>query len=116
MLNQAELKKYQEDQLGKEEIMRREMSQLSLENQLLENNLKMTNETNEEDLERVMKELDVEKERVKQLNIENKMIAAENQWLKDSLKVSYDDYEEELEKMKKELKNVTSWKFWKHTE
>ena len=62
-------------------------------------------------------ELKNESERVRQLNIQNKMVMAENQWLKISLKQSQDEYLEDMEKMMKDLenekmKNMTSWKLW----
>jgi len=107
------------DQLEKDQKFKKEMSLLSLENELLLNNQKFTNDQHEKDLEKLQKELDDEKERVKQLNILNKMVSAENQWLKSN----FEDYEKDFENMKKELKdekekvkNSISWKFWKHQE
>ena len=113
----TKLKINQDEQLGKEQKFRKEMSLLSLENELLLNNQKFLNDKNEKDLEKVLKELKDENERVKQLNILNKMVTAENQWLKNN----FVDYEKDFENMKKELieekekvKNSMAWKFWKN--
>ena len=103
--------------LEEEQKWRKEMSQLSLEKQLLLNEQKLTNDKNEEEMKKVLVELKNESERVRQLNIQNKMMMAENQWLKSNLKSSYEGYQEHLEKMTKELekekmKIQTHWKLW----
>ena len=115
----AELQNDQFEQLELEQNWRKEKSQLNLEVELLRNNHKMLDDKTE----KVKKELKDESERVKQLNILNKMVTAENQWLKTNLKDSHDDYEKQLEDMKKELmdekekmKNQANWKFWKNKE
>merc|ERR1712179_548528 len=99
--------------------LKKEKDQLNLEAELLRNTQKFLNDKTE----KVKKELKDESERVKQLNILNKMVTAENEWLKTNLKDSHDDYEKELENMKKELmdeneklRNQAIWKFWKNTE
>jgi len=110
------------DQDEKEQTWRREMSQLSLDNQLLQNNLKMLNEKNEKEMEKVKKELKDESERVKQLNIHTKMVTAENEWLKKNLNTTEENHEEDrktkndLLSDKEKTKNLTSWKFWKPSE
>merc|ERR1712179_640795 len=110
------------DQDEKEQTWRREMSQLSLDNQLLQNNLKMLNEKNEKEMEKLKKEKD-ESERVKQLNIHTKMVTAENEWLKKNLNTTEENHEEDRKIRKNDLlsdkektKNQTSWKFWKPSE
>merc|ERR1711936_348632 len=110
------------DQDEKEQTWRREMSQLSLDNQLLQNNLKMLNEKNEKEMEKLKKELKDESERVKQLNIHTKMVTAENEWLKKNLNTTEENHEEDrktkndLLSDKEKTKNLTSWKFWKPSE
>merc|ERR1711909_179681 len=111
------------DQDEKEQTWRREMSQLSLDNQLLQNNLKMLNEKNEKEMEKLKKELKDESERVKQLNIHTKMVTAENEWLKKNLNTTEENHEEDRKIRKNDLlsdkektKNQTSWKFWKPSE
>merc|ERR1712055_720220 len=110
------------DQDEKEQTWRREMSQLSLDNQLLQNNLKMLNEKNEKEVEKVKKELKDESERVKQLNIHTKMVTAENEWLKKNLNTTEENHEEDRKTKndplsdKEKTKNLTSWKFWKPSE
>merc|ERR1711909_209516 len=82
-----------------EQNWKKEKDQLNLEAELLRSTQKFLNDKTE----KVKKELKDESERVKQLNILNKMVTAENEWLKTNLKNSQDDYEKELENMKKEL-------------
>ena len=106
-----------DEYLEEEQKWRKEMSQLSLEKQLLLNEQKLANDKNEDDMKKVLVELKDESERVRQLHIQNKMIMAENQWLKSNLKSSYEGYQEHLEKMTKELekekrRNQTPWKLW----
>merc|ERR1712002_680296 len=115
----AELQNDQFELLEQEQTWRKEKSQLNLEAELLRNTQKFLNDKTE----KVKKELKDESERVKQLNILNKMVTAENEWLKTNLKDSRYDYEKELEGMKKELmeerekmKNQATWKFWKNTD
>merc|ERR1711936_1046282 len=91
------------DQDEKEQTWRREMSQLSLDNQLLQNNLKMLNEKNEKEMEKVKKELKDESERVKQLNIHTKMVTAENEWLKKNLNTTEENHEEDRKIRKNDL-------------
>jgi len=107
----------------KEQSWRREMSQLSLDNQILQNNQKMLNDENEKEMEKVKKELKDESERVRQLNIHTKMVIAENEWLKNNLNVTEEVKEEDMKMRKNDLlsekektKNMTSWKFWKPSE
>ena len=99
------------------ETLKDEISRLNLQNQALLNEQKMTNDKNEEDMKKLEMELKDESERVRQLNIQNKMVMAENQWLKISLKQSQDEYLEDMEKMMKDLekekiRNMASWKLW----
>ena len=117
---QIELKTVQDE---KEQSWRKEMSQLSLDNQILQNNQKMLNDEHEKEMEKIKKELNDESERVRQLNIYTKMVTAENEWLKNNLEVNEDDNEEDMKNRKKELlnekektKSLASWKFWKPTE
>jgi len=107
----------------KEQSWRREMSQLSLDNQILQNNQKMLNDKNEKEMEKVKKELKDESERVRQLNIHTKMVTAENEWLKNNLNVTEEVNDEDLQMRKNDVvsdkektKNLTSWKFWKPSE
>jgi len=98
----------QGEQLDKELKWKKEKRQLHLENQLLLNNHRFMSDKNE----KVKKALGDEVERVKQLNILNKMVTAENEWFKTSL----NDYEKDFENMKKELemtKSQITFKFWK---
>ena len=99
------------------ERLKDEISRLNFQNQALLNELKLINNKDEEDMKKMEMELKNESERVRQLNIQNKMMMAENQWLKSSLKQSQDEYLEDMEKMMKDLenkkmKNMTSWKLW----
>ena len=116
----AALQNDQLEQLEQEQNWKKEQDQLNLETVLL---LRNTQKFLNDITEKVKKELKDESEKVKQLNILNKMVTAENEWLKTNLKDSHDDYEKELENMKKELmdekekmKNQAIWKFWKNTE
>merc|ERR1712179_441776 len=115
----AALQNDQFEQLEQEQNWKKEKDQLNLEAELLRNTQKFLNDKTE----KVKKELKDESERVKQLNILNKMVTAENEWLKTNLKNSQDDYEKELENMKKELldekekmRNQATWKFWKNAD
>ena len=99
------------------EKLKEEISRLNLQYQALLNEQKLTNDKNEEEMKKLEMDLRDESERVRQLNIQNKMMMAENQWLKISLKQSQDEYLEDMEKMMKDLekekmKNMTSWKLW----
>ena len=99
------------------ERLKDEISRLNLQNNALLNELKLANDKNEEEMKNMEMELRDESERVRQLNIQNKMMMAENQWLKISLKQSQDEYLEDMEKLMKDLekekmKNMTSWKLW----
>merc|ERR1712179_760455 len=104
----AALQNDQFEQLEQEQNWKKEKDQLNLEAELLRNTQKFLNDKTE---------------KVKQLNILNKMVTAENEWLKTNLKNSQDDYEKELENMKKELldekekmRNQATWKFWKNAD
>ena len=90
---------------------------MNLQNQALLNEQKLTNDKNEEGIKKLEMELKNESERVRQLNIQNKMVMAENQWLKITLKHNQDEYLEDMEKMMKDLekekiRNMTTWKLW----
>ena len=85
-----------DEYLEEKQKWRKEMSWLSLEKQLLLNEQKLANDKNEDDMKKVLVELKDESERVRQLNIQNKMMMAENQWLKSNLKSSHEGYQEHL--------------------
>merc|ERR1719233_2770268 len=70
------------------EKLKNEIGQLKFAKQVFLNEQKLTNDRHEEDLKKLEMELKNESERVRQLNIQNKMVIAENQWLKNSLKQS----------------------------
>merc|ERR1712179_511903 len=82
----AALQNDQFEQLEQEQNWEKEKDQLNLEAELLRNTQKFLNDKTE----KVKKELKDESERVKQLNILNKMVTAENEWLKTNLKNSQD--------------------------
>jgi len=103
----TEWKNIQDKQLEKELNWKKENRQLHFENQLLLNNHRFMSDKNE----KIKKAFGDEVERVKQLNILNKMVTAENEWFKTSL----NDCEKEFEHTKKELemtKNQSPFKFW----
>jgi len=113
----SEWKNNQEQQLEREQNLCKEISQLSVINQLLLDKQKLMFEKNEEDLEKVKKELKVESDKVKELITLNKTITAENEWLQTNLKLSYQDYEivkSELLDEKERTMNPISRRFWKH--
>ena len=83
--------------------MKEEIGQLNFEKQVLLNEQKLANDKHEEDMKKLEMESKNESERVKQLNIQNKMMMAENQWLKNSMKQSHDEYSNDMEKMMKDL-------------
>merc|ERR1711936_332585 len=97
------------------EKLKEEIGQLNFEKQVLLDEQKLTNDKHEEDMKKLEMEFNNESERVKQLNIQNKMIMAENQWLKTSLKQSHDEYSKDMEKIMKDLeeeKMKHTWKLW----
>merc|ERR1712179_237725 len=97
------------------EKLKEEIDQLNFEKQVLLNEQKLTNDKHEEDMKKLEMEFNNESERVKQLNIQNKMIMAENQWLKNSLKQSHDEYSKDMEKIMKDLeeeKMKHTWNLW----
>ena len=99
------------------ETLKDEISRLNLQNKALLNEQKLANDKNEEDMKKMEMELKNDSERVRQLNIQNKMVMAENQWLKITLKHNQDEYLEDMEKMMKDLekekiRNMTTWKLW----
>merc|ERR1712179_291663 len=113
----SEWKNNQEQQLEREQNLCKEISQLSVINQLLLDKQKLMFEKNEEDLEKVKKDLKVESDKVKELITLNKTITAENEWLQTNLKLSYQDYEivkSELLDEKERTINPISRRFWKH--
>ena len=62
------MKKNQEDQLEKESKLQKQLCYLNVENQWLVNVLKMNGGDIEEDMERIKKELNEEKDKVKDLD------------------------------------------------
>ena len=59
---------------------------------------KLEKAKHEEDFKKLEMEYKTEIERVRQLNIQIKMMMAENTWLKVSLKQSHDEYLKDMEK------------------
>ena len=113
----SEWKNNQEHQLEKEQNLSKEISQLSIINQLLLDKQKLMFEKNEEDLEKITKELKNESDKVEELSILNKTITAENEWLQTNLKLAYQDFEtvkNEVLEEKERMMNPIIRRFWKH--
>ena len=80
------MKRNEDDQVEKEHYLTKEMSQLSLENQWLMNNLKMTSVEKVEDVEKATEELRKEKEKVQNLVSWKSQLAEKNSKLQEENK------------------------------
>jgi len=95
VIENGDLKKSREDQLDIDQNLRKEMSQLNLENQWLINNVKqgrskvvMVGNDDEEDVEKVKKELREEKEKVMNLTCwKSQLVEKNNKILAENLRL-----------------------------
>merc|ERR1712179_205725 len=96
--------------------LKEEICRLNFEKEVLLNEQKSTNDKHEEDMKNLEMEFKNESEKVRQLDIQNKMMMAENQWLKNSLKQSHDEYYSQLSFEKEVLLNEQKLTNDKHEE